>query len=321
MSSSRKQAQTWPIPRHRYFEKQLRESNTRWFQRHGFLVNNRMPYILESWEHWPRNMILKEVAAFIQAEVDQRAAENRGFPLHKYIHHGLSSQAILFNLVGPMILQQDLGPLLGALRESGIEISNPNLKAQFEVEDRSIFNEDSGQPTSIDLALMSESADHSIYIEAKLVERAFGGCSVFANGDCSGRNPASDLSICYLHHLGRRYWTLLEKHGFLVEKMRTSPICPLSIYYQFFRELLFAIESQGSFVLLYDQRNPVFFGIKQDEQNGLIPFLKEFIPLQLKDSFHTITIQQVVDKLEEQGKVPWLNEFRSKYALINHETH
>ncbi len=122
MSSSRKQAQTWHIPRHRDFEKQLRESNTHWFQRHDFPVNARMPYILESWEHWPRNMILEGVANYIQAEVDQRAAENRGFPLHKYIHHGLSSQAMLFNLVVPMILQQDLSPLLDVLRESGVEV-------------------------------------------------------------------------------------------------------------------------------------------------------------------------------------------------------
>ncbi len=99
--------------------------------------------------------------------------------------------------------------------------------------------------------------------------------------------------------------------------MGSSPICPLSIYYQFFRELLFAIESQGSFVLLYDQRNPVFFGNKHDEKNGLIPFLKEFIPLHLKDSFHTITIQQVIEKLEIKGDYPWLAEFKSKYDMMS----
>jgi len=45
------------------------------------------------------------VAAYIEEEHAQREAQQQGFPLHKYTHHGLSSQAMLFNLVGSLIVR------------------------------------------------------------------------------------------------------------------------------------------------------------------------------------------------------------------------
>jgi POLQ-like helicase len=110
MRNSRRKAQSWPYPRHESFEAKLRDSNANWFAKRGYAVNPRMPYLLEHWEDWPENIILPEVAQFIQQEQKNRHETNKGFPLHKYLHHGLSSQAMLFNLVGPFVVQGDLSP-------------------------------------------------------------------------------------------------------------------------------------------------------------------------------------------------------------------
>jgi POLQ-like helicase len=87
------------------------------------------------------------------------------------------------------------------------------VEAVFEHDDRSVFNEDNGQITSIEIILSGTC--NSLFIEAKLVERGFVGCSVFAGGDCEGRKPYPEmLGDCYLHHIGRRYWQRLNKLGF-----------------------------------------------------------------------------------------------------------
>jgi POLQ-like helicase len=243
--SSRRRAQSWPYPRHAEFEKQLRESNSAWFKERGYKILPRMPYLLAKWEDWPKNIIVPEVADAIKAERLDRHENRVGFPLHKYVHHGLSSQAMLFNLIGPLLVNGDLAPLQHAFIQSGIPWPDERVHCQLEFEDRALFKEDSGQPTSIDLALQGPSGSRGLYIEAKLVEREFGGCSVFLKGDCAGRSPVGNLDGCYLHYLGRRYWNLLEKHGFLHGTLAHSPICPLTMYYQFFREVLFAFEKGG----------------------------------------------------------------------------
>ena len=113
---------------------------------------------------------------------------------------------------------------------------------------------------------------------------------VFQNGDCNGRNPVGDFNYCYLHHIGRLYWSLLEKHGFLDGLVGSYPICPFTLYYQFFRELIFSIESGGDFILLYDQRNPSFYSYGATMDHGLMSFLINFVPLELRSRIHSITI-------------------------------
>ena len=315
--SSRRKAQSWPYPRHETFEATLRQSNAIWFAARGYATNRRMPYLLENWEDWPKNMILPEVASLIQAEVEARSQRKERFPLHKYIHHGLSSQAMLFNLVGPLMAQGSLEPLQKAFEANGIPWPSGNVSLKLEVEDRKIFNEDSGQPTSIDLVIQGDGGAPALFIEAKLVEREFGGCSVFDAGDCDGRNPARDLNHCYLNHIGRLYWGLLGQHGFLDGPVGSSPICPLALYYQFFRELLFAIESGGDFVLLFDERNPSFFADGPGGKRGLMPFLTTLVPEALHSRIHSISIQQVVGAYKRYGDFPWVGEFEKKYALID----
>jgi hypothetical protein len=313
--SSRRKAQSWPYPRHKVFEEQLRQSNASWFSRRGYAVNNRLPYLLDQWEDWPQNIILPEVAQYIQAEAKRRSLNREMFPLHKYLHHGLSSQAMLFNLVGPLVVQENLGAFKQALEAQGVSWPPESVTAVFEVEDRKIFNEDTGQPTSIDLVIKGSDNAHSLFIEAKLVEREFGGCSVFQGGDCDGQNPTQNFDRCYLHYIGRQYWTQLEKNGFLAGPAGSSPICPLALYYQFFREVVFAIASGGDFVLLFDERNPSFYADGLKGNRGFMPFLLTFVPEQLRRRVHAISIQQVVEAYRINAGFAWLAEFEQKYAL------
>ncbi|MCG3212647.1 MAG: hypothetical protein FOGNACKC_06317 [Anaerolineae bacterium] len=313
--TSRKQAATWPYPRHRDFQKKLQQVAAAWFESHGFKTNPHRPYILDRLENWPNNIILPEVAAFIAAEQQNRVSRGAGFPLHKYLHHGLSSQAMLFNLIGPLIVTADLGCLAEPFDQAGLPGPEMPLAGQFEFENRTVFNEDFGQPTSLDLVIATANSGPAYFIEAKLVEQEFGGCSVFQAGDCDGRNPAAEFSLCYLHHLGRRYWTLLAKHGFLNGPFGDNATCILTTYYQFFRELLFAVELGGTFIVLYDERNPAFNRLGPHGQRGLLPFLRSLVPAALQSRLATLTIQQVVQAIEASGRHAWIKEFKVKYGL------
>ena len=142
--SSRARAKTWPYPRHRDFEKMLREAAAAWFRTKGFPVRARTSYLLADREQWPQNIIRSEVAQYVREERAQRETRRQGFPLHKYIHHGLSSQAMLFNLVGPLVVERDLAPLREALTRQGVAWPEGEVSARFEYEDRAVFNEDTG---------------------------------------------------------------------------------------------------------------------------------------------------------------------------------
>lgn len=147
--SSRALAQTWGYPRHRWFVDQVRTAATAWFRSKELPVNSKYPYILAEWGDWPKNIILTEVAKYIGNISESQRADGLNFPLHKYIHHGLSSQAMLFNLAGPLLVRNDLLPLRNVIERKGLEWPDGETRAMFEYEDRNIFNEDSGQPTSL----------------------------------------------------------------------------------------------------------------------------------------------------------------------------
>ena len=194
-----------------------------------FCRNARMRYCLKSHDSWPQNIICTDVAEYIRQEHEQNLGKD-SFPLHKYLHHGLSSQAMVFNLEGPLIVRKDLEPLRVAVEKAGMPWPTGEVTAGFEYDDRAVFNEDSGQPTSIDLAISGDTT--KIFIEAKLVEREFGGCSVFSGGDCDGRNPVSyRVDGCYLHHIGRNYWERMNEFCFGETAFTSGPICPFISYY------------------------------------------------------------------------------------------
>ena len=317
MPSSRELARSWAYPRQKPFEGTLRKAAAAWFAKRGLTTHTQMPYCLDAHENWADNVILNEVASLIRTEQEMRLGVD-AFPLHKYLHHGLSSQAMLFNLVGPLLVRKDLDPLRVACEAAGIPWPQGRITHHLEAEDRAVFNEDTGQPTSLDLAITGEQGA-PLYFEAKLVEKEFGGCSVFAQGDCDGQNPVRDLSSCYLHHVGRLYWTQMADQGVLDSPIATGCICPFASYYQFFREMLFAAEKGGHLVLLYDARNPVFVreGTSGRPTRGLWPFLVTTIPSRLHTRLHTLTLQDVVRALEDSRRHgDWIATFKGKYGLV-----
>ena len=105
--NSRQLSKNWPFPRYKLFEKELRKSASSYFKSKGYNTHPRMSYCLSKWRDWKNNIILEEVASYIEKFKKYCEQNGKSFPLHKYIHHGLSSQAMAFNLVGPLITRRD----------------------------------------------------------------------------------------------------------------------------------------------------------------------------------------------------------------------
>jgi hypothetical protein len=314
MTNSRQLARAWPYPRHSHFVKKLQMAAAEWFAVRGFAVHPKYAYCLADWDDWKSNIILPEVSAYIDAIRQERETKGQGFPLHRYVHHGLSSQALLFNLISPLIVRNDLEPLRNALRSRNLVWPGLNERPVFEYEDRSVFNEDSGQPTSVDLVIGDPNTKDSLFIECKLVETEFGGCAVRSQGDCDGMNPSAEFSRCYLHFIGRRYWTLLGKYGFLEAPLSQDNTCILSNHYQFFRDVLFALEKGGTFVLLSDERSPTFLS-KDGTERGLMPLLLKYVPQQFHSQVGNLSIQDVVHAIELSGRHEWIRHFKLKYGM------
>jgi len=314
IDNSRRRAKSWPYPRRIRLESELRKAAAAWFAERGFEQHTRYPFCLARRDLWPQNTIDSDVVAYVQSEIATREAQGRGFPLHDWVHHGLSSQAMLFNLVGPLIVRNDLAPLRDVFAQQGIPWPPQADRPVLEYEDRNVFNEDSGQPTSVDLVFADDTAPR-VFVEAKLVEPEFGGCSVFRDGDCDGRNPVPDLAGCYLHHIGRRYWTVLEKHRLLEGPLGTDASCVLANHYQFFREVGLALENDGVFVLLSDERSPVFWCDGPLGERGLMAHLLKLVPGSLRHRIARVSIQQLVGAIKATGRHAWIAEFERKYAL------
>ena len=91
-----------------------------------------MGYCLARHDLWPMNLICEDVADYIRQEQERHRGED-SFPLHKYLHHGLSSQAMAFNLIGPLIVHNDLEPLKIAIERLGVEWPGGDVEAVFDV--------------------------------------------------------------------------------------------------------------------------------------------------------------------------------------------
>ena len=308
--------ETWTFPRHIHYEQSLRDVAAKWFTEKDYPVSKKMKYILASRDDWHKNIILPEVAEYIDDQKAKHEQAKLSYPLHRYIHHGLSSQALLINLIGPLIVREDLEPLKFAIENTGLEWPEGEISAEFEFEDREVFKENQGQPTSIDLVIGDDLNAPNIFVESKFVEKEFGGCSLFEKGDCDGSNPAVDFSRCYLHQVKRQYWVLMKKHGFLEGPLAKESTCIMPGYYQFFREVLMALELGGVFVLLCDSRSPTFAYKSKDTNRGLFPFLLSLVPERLHPKIKIIYIQEVVDAIRESGRHEWISEFEMKYGLV-----
>jgi hypothetical protein len=312
-SESKQRAKSWPYPRHRRVDRELRRIAAAWFAAKGYPVQDKRPYILDKLENWSKNIILPQVAEYIENERRTRQGAGEGFPIHKYLHHGLSSQAMVFNLIGPLIVRNDYEPLRALLASKNLPWPSGNVTGQFETEDRSVFNENYGQPTSFDVAITGE-AGPGVYIESKFIEPGFGGCSVYSDGDCDGRNPLHNPSLCYLDHIGRLYWQRVREHR--LDELAHGPICPMTLYYQFFREMLFALHMDGCFILLHDERNPSFSVDGPSGRRGAFALLTEQLPEHCRCRVGSVSIQEVAASIRNcGGHEDWIGEFEAKYGL------
>lgn len=313
--NSRKKAEQWPFPRHRKFSKELRAAAASWFKGKQYATHPQMPYCLSEWSDWKSNIILREVATYIDEQSTAAQEAEEPFPLHKFLHHGMSSQAMAFNLIGPLITRKDYLPLSDLLRSKYVSGADDIVEASFEYEDRNIFNEDTGQPTSIDIVLRSANGDPHIFIESKFDEREFGGCSVFAAGDCNGMNPIGAEDMCFLNFIGRNYWRLMAEPG-ISETIRKDRQCVFASHYQFFREVIFSIVKDGTFVLLSDERSPVFRCGPAENEKGLMPFLTGLLPEHLRGRVASISTQELVSAIEQYPRHnDWVIEFKKKYGM------
>jgi len=109
----------------------------------------------------------------------------------------------------------------------------------------------------------------------------------------------------------------MDEFGFRETVLASGSICPFANYYQFFREVLFSLKKCGSFILLHDDRNPAFLKVsKKGKESGLWPFLIKSIPAEHTADIGRITIQQLVNAIDESGRHnDWINEFKLKYGI------
>jgi hypothetical protein len=289
------------------FVKSLRRQTAEYFKSKGYPMSG-CGYILDSHNNWRSNIILPEVVDYIERRKKECKEKHIPFPLHRYLHHGLSSQACIFNLLGPLLAERDHEALGRIVRLSGLDLSGRVTSAEFEMEDRCVFREKKGQPTSVDLYLETEEGG-KVFAEFKFTESEFGTCSVYEAGNCDGRNPAKDLSLCYLHRIGRTYMTLMKKHGLL----GTDEPCPFTEFYQAYRLLMFALEKGGVFLLIHDERNPTFLVTQGGVARGRFRRFERLLPKAATEKLFALSIQQIVACLEEDGRHGWLDEFKRKY--------
>jgi len=285
----------------------LRAQTATYFRRKGY-PTAKCGYILEKYADWKGNIIVDEVAQYIDEKKQSCEKKRIPFPLHNYIHHGLSSQACLFNLLGPILVSRDYSTLKEILSLSGLEISGDVIRAEFEYADRSVFNENRAQPTSVDLYIETNS-NEKVFTEFKFTESGFGLCSLYEEGDCDGSNPKGDLNKCYLHGLGRTYMELMLKYDLLTN----FQCCPFIEFYQAYRLLLFALEKDGCFLLIHDERNPAFLIQQRELMMGRHRRFKDSLPKAIADKVFILSIQKIVKRLEDFRRCNWLNEFKEKY--------
>jgi hypothetical protein len=88
-----------------------------------------------------------------------------------------------------------------------------------------------------------------------------------------------------------------------------------AVHYQFFRELLLALEEGGVFVLLSDARSPVFFQDGPQGPRGLMPVVMSLLPDHVRRRVVLVTVQEVLEQIVDPPEAVWVPEFRRKYGL------
>lgn len=303
---SQKAAKVDLLAEYNKFLTSMENSAAAYFEKYGHKVDKKRPYILDSRDDWQNNIILPEVVKLINEQ---------GCKLHQWIHNGLSSQAMLFNLIGPLVVENNYEPLFEVLRSKNIQLPIDKSEGYFEYEDYTILREDKNHPTSIDFVLKIDSRP-VLFIEAKFKEREFGGCSKYDDCDCNKQNPLNNSGECFYNRYGMKYWDLIRKHNLFDNEFQSSDECPLAKHYQFYREVLFAVEHDAYFVLLYDNRNPFFVYNHSSGNPGIFTRLHSRLPDNIREKVSAISIQKLFGLIREDAvDSAWIEKFEEKYGM------
>lgn len=269
---------------------------------------------------WRDNVIHNDIVSLINdSEPLAESWKINKYRLHRWFHHGLSSQAFAFNLFGLMRTRKDFSPLLSVLSVRGIQFDTQSLSLEFEFGERHVFNEKQGVPTTFD-AVLQNGLNEKLFIEVKLSEAGFGGCSVFCRGECSGLNPfLSSLSNCYLYSEKKRdYWNVFLNLGIQSVGSVYGVYCPFAYHYQFYRELMYALEEGGVFLIVFDDRNVHFHGLSDSCAGyGVLSRVLSTLPPEVRSRIVGLSVQELVAAIEQsEVHADWINIFKEKYALV-----
>ena len=109
----------------------------------------------------------------------------------------------------------------------------------------------------------------------------------------------------------------MRQHGLLESGLQRDTWCPFINHYQFYRELLLALQKGGYFVLLGDARSPVFVRQDRGVAKGTRSRLVALLSPRVRSSVAYLTVQQLVERAEQIGGHDWTAAFRAKYVLRN----
>jgi len=293
---------------YRKYRDKVEATASKWFSDTGKFVAPKKPYILARHEDWEQNLIDPRIYALVE----------KVRPRHTYVHHGLSSQVLCFNLFGALLLRKSLDSLKDIVVSKGGSWPEGPCDGEFEFDEPAVFNENSReQPTSWDFAIRAPGQYPFALVEVKFVEQSVGACSVFERGDCDGLNPVEDFQLCFLEkEKKRQYWEVFKAQGILDTPAFAGTICPMTIYYQFYREATFAAAKRVQMIFLYDDRNPVFGRIDNSDQRGLLPLLMRHLPPAVAKNIKIITLSELAYSLHASGRHDdWLPDFARKYGI------
>lgn len=303
---------TWTKPNKEYthYQHELQRVAAAWFKARDYRVDHNYPSRLADPRERYLNIIDPAVFDYVKAEKQARKPLGEGLAINKQLHSGLDSQALLFNLVAPLIMQDDLAPLQAAFTAQGLPWPD-GATAYLAYANRKVLNEHDDSPTSIDLVIKDAAGAPQLFIDVKLAESDFGGCPSINDADCYSMRPLNEFDNCCLNYNRQRgFATRLAELGFFPDPVTPEEECLLAQHFCFFRQLCFTLALDGSFVLLHDARNPVFTG-----DTSLLAYLTQFVPARYHAQIYSITIQQVVQAIKDSGRHPWINEFEQKYGM------
>ncbi|MBK4737313.1 hypothetical protein JJB74_22060 [Noviherbaspirillum sp. DKR-6] len=107
----------------------------------------------------------------------------------------------------------------------------------------------------------------------------------------------------------------MRKHG-ITDGLENERLCIFTLHYQFFREVIFSVEKNGTFVVLFDKRSPVFRCRAGEKEGGLLPFLLSYLPDSIKAKVVSLSMQELVAQIETRpAHHDWIFEFKRKYGM------